>query len=209
MIGAARPRYDARSVHANAATLRLAVLPRTGLLTDALVVLAGTALVSLAAQVSIPLPFTPVPITGQTFAVVLVGASLGFARGLASLVLYLLVGIAGAPVYAQQTHGWETFMGPTGGYLIGFIVAAALAGWLAERRWDRRLSSAIAAMLTGNVVIYAAGLPWLAAELDTGLEATLEAGLYPFVVGDLLKLYLAGALLPLAWRLVGRARGGR
>lgn len=209
MIGAAGSRYDPPAVNANTATLRLAVFPRAGLLTDALLVLAGTALVSLAAQVSIPLPFTPVPITGQTFAVVLVGASLGSLRGLASLVLYLLVGVAGAPVYAEQTHGWETFMGPTGGYLLGFIVAAAVTGWLAERRWDQRLSSAIAAMLTGNVIIYVAGLPWLAAEIDTGLEATLEAGLYPFVVGDLLKLYLAGALLPLAWRLVGRLRGGR
>lgn len=191
-----------------AATLRLAIFPRAGILTDALLVLAGTTLVALAAQVSIPLPFTPVPITGQTFAVVLVGASLGAVRGFSSLLLYWLVGIAGAPVYADQTHGWEKFMGPTGGYIIGFIVAAAVTGWLAERRWDRRLSSSITAMLTGNVIIYLAGLPWLAAEIDTNLEGTLEAGLYPFVIGDLLKLYLAGVLLPGAWRLVERLRGG-
>lgn len=191
-----------------AATLRLAIFPRAGILTDALLVLAGTTLVALAAQVSIPLPFTPVPITGQTFAVVLVGASLGAVRGFSSLLLYWLVGIAGAPVYADQTHGWEKFMGPTGGYIIGFVVAAAVTGWLAERRWDRRLSSSITAMLTGNVIIYLAGLPWLAAEIDTNLEGTLEAGLYPFVIGDLLKLYLAGVLLPGAWRLVERLRGG-
>lgn len=191
----------------DAATLRLAVFPRAGILTDALLVLAGTALVALAAQVVIPLPFTPVPITGQTFAVVLVGASLGLLRGLASLLLYVSVGILGAPVYAEQGHGWDVFVGPTGGYLAGFVVAAALTGWLAERRWDRRLPSAVAAMLTGNVVIFLFGLPWLAHVLGTGLEATLEAGLYPFVVGDLLKLYLAGALLPGAWRLVERVRG--
>jgi biotin transport system substrate-specific component len=194
-------------VRPQAATLRFALVPRTGLATDAVLVLAGTALVALAAQVSIPLPFTPVPITGQTFAVVLVGAGLGAVRGFASLLLYWLVGIAGAPVYADQSHGWSVFMGPTGGYLIGFVVAALVTGFLAERRWDRRLSSAIAAMLTGNVLIYLCGLPWLAAEIDTGLEKTLEAGLYPFVVGDLLKLYLAGALLPLTWRLVERFRG--
>jgi biotin transport system substrate-specific component len=195
-------------VRPDATTLRLAVFPRAGLLTDALLVLAGTAFVAIAAQVSIPLPFTPVPITGQTFAVVLVGASLGPLLGFASLMLYWLVGIAGAPVYADQTSGWETFVGPTGGYIVGFMFAALATGYLAQRRWDRRFPSSVAAMLTGNVIIYIPGLLWLAHYLDTGLEETLELGLYPFVVGDLLKLYLAGALLPLAWKLVDRARGG-
>jgi biotin transport system substrate-specific component len=157
--------------------------------------------------VSIPLPFTPVPITGQTFAVVLVGASLGALLGLASLGLYLFVGALGAPIYADGGHGWDVVTGPTGGYIVGFVLAAVLTGWLAQRRWDRRFASAVAAMLTGNVLIYAVGLPWLAADQGMGFEDTLEAGLYPFVVGDLLKLYLAGALLPGAWRLVERLRG--
>ena len=113
----------------------------------------------------------------------------------------------GAPVYADQTHGWDVLTGPTGGYIIGFVLAAALTGFLARERWDRRFSSAVAAMLSGNVVIYLVGLPWLAAKIDTGLEDTLEAGLYPFVVGDLVKLYLAGALLPAAWALVRRFKG--
>jgi biotin transport system substrate-specific component len=191
----------------DAATLRLAVFPRSTLLTDVLLVLAGTGFVALAAQVSIKLPFTPVPITGQTFAVVLVGASLGALLGLASLGLYLFVGGLGAPVYADQSHGWSVLTGPTGGYIIGFVLAAALTGFLAQKRWDRRFSSAVAAMLSGNVVIYLVGLPWLAEKLDTGLEKTLELGLYPFVVGDLLKLYLAGALLPAAWAAVSRLRG--
>jgi biotin transport system substrate-specific component len=173
-------------------------------LADALLVLAGAGLVALAAQISIPLPFTPVPITGQTFAVVLVGASLGALRGTASLSLYLAAGLVGAPVYADGRHGWEVVSGASGGYLVGFVVAAFLTGLLAERRWDRRFSSAVAAMLTGNVVIYLIGLPWLAVVLDSGLERTLELGLYPFVPGDVLKLYLAGALLPAAWRLVER-----
>src|SRR6187455_1052439 len=173
-----------------AATLRLAVFPRSSLLTDALLVLGGAGFVALAAQVSIGLPFTPVPITGQTFAVVLVGASLGSLLAVASLSVYIFVGALGAPVYADHTHGW-----------------AALTGFLARERWDRRFSSAVAAMLSGNVVIYAVGLPWLAAKIDTGLEDTLEAGLYPFVVGDLMKLYLAGALLPAAWALVRRFKG--
>jgi biotin transport system substrate-specific component len=191
----------------DAATLRLALFPRSGLITDVLLVIAGTGFVALAAQVKIDLSFTPVPITGQTFAVVLVGASLGALLGLASLGLYLFVGALGAPVYADGQHGWDVLAGPTGGYIIGFVVAACLTGFLAQQRWDRRFSSAVAAMLTGNVVIYLFGLPWLAAKIDAGLEDTLEAGLYPFVVGDLLKLYLAGALLPLAWRFVARFKG--
>ncbi len=192
---------------AQAATLRLAVFPRPRVLTDVLLVLAGTGFVAVAAQVKINLSFTPVPITGQTFAVVLVGASLGALLGLASLGLYLFVGALGAPIYAEGQGGWDVLTGPTGGYIVGFVCAAALTGWLAQRRWDRHFNSAVAAMLTGNVVIYLFGLPWLAREIGTGLEGTLEAGLYPFVVGDLLKLYLAGMLLPGAWKLVERLRG--
>jgi biotin transport system substrate-specific component len=191
----------------HAATLRLAVFPRSTLVTDVLLVLAGTGFVALAAQVSFELPFTPVPISGQTFAVVLVGASLGALLGLASLGLYLFVGALGAPVYAEGEGGWAILTGPTGGYIVGFCCAAALVGWMAQRRWDRRFNSSVTAMLSGNVVIYLFGLPWLAREIGTGFEGTLEAGLYPFVVGDLLKLYLAGALLPSAWKLVERLRG--
>src|SRR5918994_1356846 len=178
----------------DAATLRLAVFPRPGALTDVLLVVGGAGFVALAAQVSFDLPFTPVPITGQTFAVVLVGAS---------------VGALGAPIYADGKGGWDVLTGPTGGYIIGFALAAFLIGVLAQRRWDRRFASAVAAMLTGNVVIYLVGLPWLAEKIDAGLEKTLEQGLYPFVVGDLLKLYLAAALLPSAWKLVERLKTPR
>lgn len=145
-----------------------------------------------AAQFSIPLPFTPVPITGQTFAAVLISASLGSLLGFANLSLYVLLGLAGAPFYADASSGLETFLGPTGGYSIGFVVAAAVTGLLAERLWDRRFPSAVAAI-----------------ELDTGFGETLELGLYPFNVGDLLKLYLAAALPPLAWKGVERLRGPR
>ena len=191
----------------DAATLRLAFFPRSGLVTDALLVAGGAGFVALAAQIEIHLGFTPVPITLQTFAVLLVGAGLGAALGTASLVLYLLVGMAGAPVYAGGEGGWEWIRGATGGYLVGFVVAAAVAGLLAEKRLDRRVSTAVTAMLTGNVVVYLFGLPWLAHVAGYGWQETLENGLYPFVVGDLLKLYLAGALLPGAWALVGRLKG--
>ena len=192
-----------------AATLRWAVLPGTGLLTDALLVVGGAGFVALAAQVSFDIPGTPVPITGQTFAVVLVGASFGALLALASLGLYLFVGALGAPIYADGNHGWDVLTGPTGGYIVGFVLAAFTIGWLAERRWDRRFSSAVAAMLTGNVIIYLFGLPWLAADADLGFEDTMAQGLAPFVPGDLLKLYLAGALLPAAWRLVDRLKRSR
>lgn len=194
-------------MRSEAATLRLAVFPRAGLLADVLLISMGAGLIAASAQFSISLPFTPVPITGQTFSVVLVGAALGHVRGGASGLLYVAVGVAGAPVYADGAHGWAEITGASGGYLIGFPIAAAVTGWLAERRWDRSFSSAIGAMLTGNVVIYLIGLPWLAAVLNADLETTLELGLYPFIPGDVLKLYLASALLPSAWRVVRRYNG--
>ena len=180
------------------------LVPHLDILSDVLFVLAGTAFVAGAAQFSISLASTPVPITGQTFAVLLVGAALGTVRGFASLLLYLLVGIAGAPIYAHHAHGWSQVTSASGGYLVGFVVAAAVTGFLAEHRWDRRFSSSISLMLTGNVIIYAVGLPWLAVVLNTNLEKTLEYGLYYFVPGDILKLYLAAALLPTAWKVTRR-----
>jgi biotin transport system substrate-specific component len=190
---------------ATAVTLRLAAVPRVDLRTDILVVTLGAALISASAQLSISLPFTPVPITGQTFAVLLVGASLGAVRGGSSALLYVLIGVAGAPVYADGAHGWAQISGASGGYLVGFVLAAALTGRLAEKRWDRRFSSALGAILTGNVIIFLVGLPWLAIVLNTSLEKTLEYGLYPFIPGEILKLYLAASLLPTAWHLVNNA----
>ena len=192
-------------MRSGAATLRLAVLPGAGLLTDIALIATGAGLIAGSAQIAIRLPFTPVPITGQTFAVLLVGASLGSARGGTSALLYVLLGVAGMPVYAHAAHGWDVISGASGGYLVSYPFAAALTGLLAERRWDRRFSSAVGAMLTGNVLIYLVGLPWLSVILGTGLEKTLALGLYPFVPGDTFKLYLAAAVLPAAWRIAGRS----
>jgi biotin transport system substrate-specific component len=194
------------TTHPQAATLRNAILPRTGLLTDALLIAGGAGLIAASAQVSFKLPFTPVPITGQTFSVLLVGAALGTMRGGASAFLYVLAGLL-FPIYAPHTgYGWSTITSASGGYLVSYPFVAALTGWLAERRWDRKFSSAVGAMLTGNVVIYLFGLPWLAVVLNTNLEKTLELDLYPFVPGDTFKLYLAAAALPGAWKLVGAAK---
>ncbi|MGH2812027.1 MAG: biotin transporter BioY [Actinomycetota bacterium] len=189
----------------SSATLRQAAL-KPGVLVDLLLIGAGAGLVALAAQMRIPLPFTPVPITGQTFAVLLVGSALGAWRGLSSLTLYLVLGGIGLPFFAGGERGWQVISGATGGYLLGFLVAAGVTGWLSERGWDRRFRSSLGAMLTGNVVVYAIGLPWLGAVAGTDLLDTLELGLYPFVAGDVLKLYLAAFALPVAWRLTGRNR---
>jgi biotin transport system substrate-specific component len=187
-------------------TLRLAVFPRSGLLTDALLILGGAGFVGLMAQISVRIGFTPVPITGQTFAVLLVGAAYGSMLGAATLFAYLVLGVIGVPLYADHKHGWEVFSGATGGYIFGFIVAAAVTGALAERGWDKRFSSSIAAMLTGSVIIYASGSIWLHHFLHVSWNTTFVDGVYPFIPGDLVKLYLAAAALPGAWRLVHRLR---
>jgi len=193
-----------------AATLRQAAFPRIGRRSDvavaAAVIVAGALLTAGAAQIRIPLPFTPVPITGQTFAVVLVGASLGPWHGATSQMLYVLLGAIGLPFYAGASHGWEILAGATGGYLLSYPIAAWATGALAARGWDRKIGSSIGAMLTGSVIIYAIGLPWLAVVLNTGLEKTLQLGLYPFIPGDMFKLYLAAMALPGAWKLLDRVR---
>ncbi len=180
--------------------IALVVLPGS-LLWKLVLVLVGSALITLAAQVRIPLPFSPVPVTGQTFAVLLVAAALG-RLGLASVIAYLIEGAVGLPVFAGGGFGVATIVGPTGGYLIGFALAAALIGSAAERGWDRHLVTALAAMLLGEIAIYVCGLAWLARfPLSVPL---LDAGLIPFIPGDLFKMALAAVALPGAWRLVRR-----
>lgn len=169
-------------------------------------VVAGSLLVAGLAQVSVKLPFTPVPITGQTLGVLLVGASLGLELGVASMLLYLAEGAVGLPFFAEARSGADVLglSSATGGYLWGFVITAAVVGWLSRRGWDRSLRGSIGAMFVGEIVLYAAGVPWLMAALDLPLEEGLQLGLYPFIVGDTLKLLIAAGLLPAAWRVVGR-----
>lgn len=169
------------------------------LATDILLIGAGAALTGVLAQVVIPLQ--PVPITGQTLAVILVGSTLGALRGALSMVLYLALGAVGLPWFSDASSGWGVVAGPTGGYIVGFIAAAALTGWLAQRTWDRRVLGAFVSMTAGTLVTFAVGLPWLAASLGLTLEQTLEAGLYPFLIGGAVKALLAAGILPLAWKL--------
>jgi biotin transport system substrate-specific component len=182
-----------------------------------ILVLVGALLIALTANVAVPVPGSPVPITGQTFSVLLVGGALGFRRGSLATLLYLVMGLF-LPVYAQHRSGPEIIgslrdgqlvLGATGGYLVGFVVASALVGRLAELGWDRRLIGSVAAMAIGNVVIYAIGLPWLA--LAAGYQPTeaVAKGLVPFVFGDVLKLLMAGVLLPVGWWVVARRPSDR
>ena len=177
------------------------VLPRKRAVTIALVV-SFALLTAAAAQFRISLPFTPVPITGQTFAVLLAGGVLGSRAGAASQALYWLGGLV-FPFYAGGGTGWAVATGSTGGYLAGFIVAAWVVGTLAERGQDRTVASAIPAFLTCTVVIYLLGVPWLAHELGVSWQRAFELGAVPFVIGDLVKAAMAGLLLPGAWRLKG------
>lgn len=166
----------------------------------------GSLVVAVSAQIAIPLPWTPVPITGQTLGVLLVGASLGWRRGALSLALYLAEGAAGLPVFAGGAAGVVHLMGPTAGFLWSFPFAAALVGWLADRGWDRRLWTAVLAMALGELMVYAFGVPWLARFI--GWERVWIAGFWPFLPGAIVKLGVAGAALPFAWRLVGSRDGG-
>ncbi len=172
------------------------VFPRH-LVVDATLVVLGAAFVGGLAQLYVPL--WPVPVTGQTLAVLLVGATLGTVRGALSLAVYAAFGIIGVPWFSEASSGFDVIAGPTGGYIIGFIASAALVGWLSEREWDRKIFKAIATFIGGTLVVFAFGLPWLAFSLGIGVELTLEYGLWPFVIGGLIKAAIAALLLPLAW----------
>jgi biotin transport system substrate-specific component len=191
-----------------ATSIRATVFPRATPAVDVLLAVGGAALIALAAQVSISLPFTPVPITGQTFAVAGTAAALGLRTGAASSILYVAAGLVGLPVFADASSGWHVLSSATGGYLVGFVVCALIVGWCGDRGWTSSFSSTVGAMLLGETVIYLCGLLWLRHVLHTPLEKTLEFGLYPFVVGDLIKVYAAAAVLPPAHRWVRRLRSG-
>ncbi len=187
----------------------LDTIPRT-VVRDVVAVVGFALFTAAAAQVSFSLGFTPVPLTGQTFAVLLAGGALGSQRGAASQLLYVAMGAIGLPFYSDAKGGWEVATGSTAGYLVGFIVAAYFVGWLAERGQDRQLATSISAFVAGSVIIYTLGAGWLAYDLgipltaEIGEPSAIAYGVAPFVVGDILKALLAGALLPAAWRLTKR-----
>lgn len=169
---------------------------------DAVLVTGAALLTAVLAQVAVPVAGSPVPITGQTLAVVLTAAALGPARGVAGQALYLLLGAVGLPFYSDASGGFEVVAGATGGYLLGFLPAVLLIGLAARQGHDRRVTRALPLFIAGQLVIFAFGVPWLAAAADLSPAQALEAGFYPFIVGGLVKAGLAGLLLPATWRLV-------
>jgi biotin transport system substrate-specific component len=177
----------------------------------------GAVFIALTANVAIRIPGNPIPITGQTLSVLVVGGALGLRRGLLSVAFYLIMGLF-LPVYANQAHGLGTIasfgasgvsLAPVGGYLVSFLFAAALVGWLAEMGWDRHIGGAIGAMILGEVVIYAIGVPWLAIATHHDLQWAVDKGFLPFIIGDAIKLAIAAGIFPFAWWLVGRRAGDR
>jgi len=206
-------RLSARARHVALVVVGAIVIALTASLQ---VVLAGQTIV-LPGDVRVTLPVSPVPITAQSFAVLLVGGALGLRRGLLAVAVYLVAGLL-LPVYAHGASGIDTFvsraaghwvLGATGGYLLGFLLAAATVGRLAELGWDRHVGGAVLAMLVGNVAIYLLGIPWLMAAAGFDAPTAIAKGLLPFVFGDLLKLAVAGIVFPAAWWLVGRGTGER
>ncbi len=171
------------------------------LVRDVVLVLVGAGFIGLFAQISIPLHGTPVPITGQTFAVLLAGASLGLYRAFAATALYLLAGLAGMPWYAHHGHGSA---GASFGYILGFVLAGSVVGYLASRGGDRTPLRTIGTMLIGTLLVYAVGVPYLMANLHVGWRAGYDYGMKDFLIGDALKVLLAAGLLPAAWKVVGR-----
>jgi biotin transport system substrate-specific component len=185
-------------------TIAAALLPRQTVAQQAAVVMTGAALLSLSAQVRLPLPFTPVPVTGQTFAVLFLGATLGSSLATSSVAGYWLAGACGLPVFNGGSGGWGVVVGPTGGYIVGFAAAAFVVGWFAEHGWDRD-KGILLPLLMGDALIYVFGLPWLA--LFVGPRQVLQAGLLPFIPGDVVKIAAVAGLLPGGWsalRLFGR-----
>jgi biotin transport system substrate-specific component len=191
------------SVDTRTMTLADAVRPQAkSLLWDAILVVAFGTLMGLVAQISIPLPFTPVPITGQTFGVLLTGAVLGSRRSFTAMLVYLAEGLGGLPVFALGHSGPAALLAPSGGYLLSFPFAAFAVGFLAERSFDRTFWRAVVAMVVGDIIVFAIGLPWLGHFVGMGKAVPL--GLIPFIPGEIVKLLVAAAVLPSAWALVHR-----
>ena len=190
-------------------SLRATVFPRSTALTEALFVVGGIGFISLLAQIAIPVPGSPVPVTGQTLAVLLIGTTYGARLGFITFATYLLAGVAGAPIFAPSAtaanHGLDRLLGATGGYLVGMLVASLLLGYLADRKADQKFRTSFPALLFGDLIIFTFGLAWLHASLDLTWAATFKAGLTPFILGEALKIAITATSLPLVWRKISRS----
>jgi len=189
-------------------SLRATVFPRSSALTQVLFVAAGVAFIALLAQISIPVPGSPVPVTGQTLAVLLIGTTYGARLGVLTFATYLLAGVAGAPIFAPSAtsanHGIDRLIGATGGYLVGMLVASLVLGYLADRKADQKFRTSFPALLLGDAIIFTFGLLWLQQTLDLSWSKTIAAGFTPFILGEAIKIAITATSLPLVWRRISR-----
>jgi len=189
-------------------SLRAVVFPHSSALTNAIFVVGGVLFIGALAQIAIPVPGSPVPVTGQTLGVYLIGTTYGARLGFTTFATYLLAGIAGAPVFAASTgatsYGLARITGATGGYLIGMLVASLVLGALADRKADQKFKTSFPALLIGSVIVFTFGLIWLRASLELTWAQTISAGLTPFIFGELIKIAITATSLPLIWRKISQ-----
>ena len=188
----------------SATSLRSSLIPRSTALSHAVLVVSGVLGLAALAQIAIPVPGSPVPVTGQTLGVLILGTAYGSTLGFTTFALYILAGIAGAPVFADGGQGLDRIVGATGGYLIGMLVATFVLGQLARFRLDQKFLTALPSMLIGTVTTFSFGLIWLHQYTGQTWSWTFEKGLTPFIVGEVLKIAIAGTSLPVIWRVVNR-----
>jgi biotin transport system substrate-specific component len=188
----------------SATSLRSSLIPRSTALSNAVLVVSGVLGLAALAQIAIPVPGSPVPVTGQTLGVLILGTTYGSTLGVTTFAMYILAGIAGAPVFANSGHGLERIVGATGGYLIGMLVATFVLGQLARYRLDQKFVTALPSMLIGTVITFSFGLVWLHQYTGQSWSWTVNAGLTPFILGEVLKIAIAGTSLPAIWRVVNR-----
>jgi len=189
-------------------SLRATVFPRSTALTQALFIVGGVGFIALLAQIAIPVPGSPVPVTGQTLAVLLIGTTYGARLGVLTFATYLLAGVAGVPIFAPSgtsaNHGIDRLIGATGGYLVGMLVASLVLGYLADRKADQKFRTSFPALLLGDAIIFTFGLLWLQQTLNLSWSQTIAAGFTPFILGEALKIAITATSLPLVWRRISR-----
>jgi biotin transport system substrate-specific component len=184
--------------------LRTALIRRSSAVTQISLILTGTVFLALMAQISFPIPGSPVPFTGQTLGVLLLGTAYGASLGFSTMAFYLLMGILGAPIFASGSHGLEKIVGATGGYLVGMLISILVLGALAGRKWDQKIKTVIPTMIIGNSIVFTFGLIWLHQYTGQSWAWTFEKGLTPFIFGELLKIAIASTTLPVVWRFVSK-----
>jgi len=188
----------------SATSLRSSLIPRSTALSNAVLVVSGVLGLAALAQIAMPVPGSPVPVTGQTLGVLILGTAYGSTLGVTTFAIYIVAGIAGAPVFASSGHGLDRIVGATGGYLIGMLVATFVLGQLARFRLDQNFLTALPSMLIGTITTFSFGLVWLHQYTGQSWDWTIKAGLTPFIVGEALKIAIAGTSLPVVWRVVNR-----